>query len=110
VGDSQSSGRWRWTLLALIPGVSSDLMFAAHILLDGSRSDALAALGMGMLCGAGLLPLVAPIYLIELGRKYVRSAHGGYQSVMPFVLMYGAANFVLWLGGVMLVRSDAGYR
>jgi hypothetical protein len=70
----------------------------------------LVALGMGLLCGAGLLPFVAPLYLVELGRKYVRSAHGGYQSVTPFVLMYGAANVVLWLGGVMLVLSDVGYR
>ena len=109
-GTIQSGSRWRWAALALIPGIASDIMFAAHVLLNGASSGMLVALGMGLLCGAGLLPFVAPLYLVELGRKYVRTAHGGYQSVTPFVLMYGAANFVLWLGGVMLFLSDIGYR
>jgi hypothetical protein len=81
-----------------------------HWWLNTTSSDALVALGMGLLCGAGLLPFVAPLYLIELGRKYVRAVHGGYQSVTPFVLMWGAANFVLWLGGVLFVLSAIGYR
>lgn len=108
--DAQPSNRWRWVLLALIPGLASDLMFASHILLNTARSDALVALGMGLLFGAGLLPFVAPLYLIELGRRYVRAVHGGYQSVTPFVLMWGSANFVLWLGGVLFVLSAIGYR
>ena len=85
-------------------------MFAGHIVLNTTSSDMLVALGMGLLCGAGLLPFVAPLYLIELGRKYVRTVHGGYKSVTPFVLIYGCANFVLWLGGVLFVLSAIGYR
>jgi hypothetical protein len=106
----RSSQRWRWIGLALIPGVASDIMFAGHVLFNASRFDALVALGMGLLCGAGLSPLVAPLYLVELGRKYVRAVHGGYQSATPFVLIYGAANFVLWLGGMLFVLSAIGYR
>jgi hypothetical protein len=56
------------------------------------------------------VPLVAPFYLVELGRRYVRAVHGGYQSATPFVLMYSAANFVLWLGGVLMALSAIGYR
>ena len=107
---TEPNNRWRWILLALIPGIASDVMFAAHILFNTTRSDALVALGMGLMCGAGLLPFIAPLYLIELGRKYVRAVHGGYQTVTPFVLIWGAANFVLWLGGVLLVLSSIGYR
>jgi hypothetical protein len=102
--------RWLWVWLALIPGLASDIMFAGHVFLNGSRVYLLVALGMGLLFGAGLLPLVAPLYLVELGRRYVRAVHGGFQSVTPFVLIYGAANFVLWFGGVLLVFSTSGWR
>lgn len=102
--------RWRWVWLALLPGIVSDAMFAGHIVLNTARSDALVALGVGLLCGAGLLPLVAPLYLIELGRRYVRAVHGGYQSVTPFVLITGAANAILWFGGVLFVLASFGYR
>lgn len=105
-----SSSRLRWVLLALVPGVLSVAMFAGWIAADGARSDAIAALGTGLLFGGGLLPLAAPFYLIELGRRYVHAVHGGYQSTTPFVLMAAAANFVLWLGGVLMVLSRFGYR
>jgi hypothetical protein len=85
-------------------------MFGAWIFLNGSRSDLVAALGTGLLYGAGLLPFVTPFYLVELGRRYVRAMHGGYQSVSPFVLMYCVANFLLWLGGVLWVLSAIGSR
>lgn len=108
--DVPRVSRWHWVLLALVPGLASDLMFGAWVLSNGARSDAIAALGTGLLYGGGLLPLVAPFYLFELGRRYVRATHGGYQSATPFVLMYGAANFALWICGVLMVLSTFGYR
>jgi hypothetical protein len=36
--------------------------------------------------------------------------HGGYQSATPFVLMFGAANFIPWLCGVLLALAAIGYR
>jgi hypothetical protein len=89
---------------------SSSSAFAGWILSNGARSDAIAALGTGLLYGAGLLPLAVPFYLTELGRRYVRAVHGGYQSVTPFVPMYSAANFVLWLCGELGALSTIGYR
>ena len=85
-------------------------MFLAHVCLNAAGSDMLVALGMGLLCGAGLLPFVAPLYLVDLGRQYVRSMHGGFQRVTPFVLIYGAANFLLWLVGVYVVLWAMGSR
>jgi hypothetical protein len=106
----RNGNRWRWVFLALIPGLLSDLMFGGWILSNSARSDAIVALGTGLLYGGGLLPLAAPFYLAELGRRYVRAVHGGYQSVTPFVLMYCAGNFVLWICGVLGVLSAIGYR
>lgn len=102
--------RWRWVFWALLPGLLCDAMFAGWILANSARSDAVVAIGTGLLYRGGLLPLGIPFYLIELGRRYVRAVHGGYQSVTPFVLMYCAANFVLWLCGVLGVLSAIGYR
>jgi hypothetical protein len=102
--------RWRWVALGMLPGLLSIVMFAGWYLSNSSRSDVLVSLGTGLLFGGGLLPFVAPFYLVELGRRYVRVVHGGYQSVTPFVLMYSAANFALWLGGGLGVLSAIGYR
>lgn len=103
-----AQSRWRWVFLALLPGLLSDLMFAGWVLSNDARSDAVAAVGTGLLYGGALLPLAAPFYLTELGRRYVRAVHGGYQSVTPFVLVYCAANFVLWLRGVLGVAAMSG--
>ena len=84
-------------------------MFGGWILANSSKSDAISALGSGLLYGGGLLPLATPFYLVDLGRRYVKAVHGGYQSVTPFVLMYGVANALLWLGGVVMVLSTFGY-
>jgi hypothetical protein len=103
-------GRWRWVFLALLPGLVSNIMFAGWYLSNSARSDFIVALGTGLLFGGGLLPFVAPLYLVEVGRRYVRAVHGGYQSVTPFVLMYSAANFVLWFAGILGVLSAIGHR
>ena len=106
----QSRHRWQWILLALAPGLTSDIMFCAWTISDNARSDTVVALGAGLLCAALLLPFVAPVYLVELGRRYVKAAHGGYQSVTPFVAMAAAVNFLFWLGGVLLALAHIGYR
>jgi hypothetical protein len=105
-----SGNRWRWVLLALLPGLVSDVMFAGWILSNSARSDAIVALGTGLLYAVAVLPLAFPFYLVELGRRYVRAVHGGYQSATPFVLMYCAANFGLWICGVLVALSAIGYR
>jgi len=102
--------RWRWVFLGLLPGLLSDVMFAGWFLSNSSRSDAIVALGTGLLYGAGVMPFVTPFYLAEVGRRYVRAVHGGYQGVTPFVVMYSAASFVLWFCGVLGVLSAIGYR
>jgi hypothetical protein len=101
-----NGSRWRWMLLALVPGLLSDVMFLGSVVMNGAHSDVVAALGTGLLYLAALSPFVIPLYLIELGRRYVRAIHGGYQSPTPFVVMYAAANFVLWLAGLFLVLAN----
>ena len=108
--ESPGTNRSRWVALGLLPGLVSDLMFGGWFLSNSSKSDAIVALGTGLLYGGVLLALAAPLYLVELGRRYVKAVHGGYQSVTPFVLMYCVANCVLWLGGVLMVLSSFGYR
>lgn len=71
-----------------------------------SREDTLAILGSGMLYGTALVPFAGVLYLIELGRRYVAAVHGGYQSIVPFVLLYSAANFVLWVAGLSLIFAN----
>lgn len=71
-----------------------------------SRQDILASLGAGMLYGTALIPFVGLLYLIELGQRYVRAVHGGYQSTVPFVLLYGAANLALWLAALCLIFAN----
>jgi hypothetical protein len=105
-----SGNRWRWILLALMPGLASDAMFVGWLLGSGAQSDLVASLATGLLYAAVLLPFVAPFYLSEVGRRYVRAVHAGYQSTTPFVVMYGVVNFGLWLGGILLCLANVGYR
>jgi hypothetical protein len=98
--------RWRWVIRALLPGIASDVMFVGSIAMTGSRTDLIAIMATGLLYCAALIVFAMPFYLIPTARSYVREVHGGYQSVVPFVLMYGVGNFVLWLVGVLLVMSQ----
>jgi hypothetical protein len=45
-------------------------------------------------------------FLIGLARRHVRTVQGGHQSPTPFVLLNTAADFVLWLAGVLLVFAN----
>ena len=101
-----SRSRLRWVVLALLPGLIGVSMCTFAFFTMNSRHDTLAELGFGMLYGSVLVPFVGAFYLVELGRRYVADVHGGYQSTVPFVLMYGAANLVLWLAGLSLILAN----
>lgn len=103
---SSNHSRWYWVLLALLPGFIAIAMCVFAFFTMGSRHDALAALGFGMFYGSVLVPFIGLFYLVLLGRRYVTSVHGGYQSSTPFVLMYGAANFVLWIASLSLILAN----
>lgn len=45
------------------------------------------------------MPLIGTVYLIELGRRYVKEVDTEYFSVLTFVLVYGAINSFLWGAG-----------
>lgn len=102
----QGRARSRWVIRALLPGIASDLMFVGAIATMGSRSDVLAMTGSGLLYGAALMIFAMPFYLVPTARSFVREVHGGYQSIVPFLMIYGIANFVLWLAGVLLVMMQ----
>lgn len=103
---SSNRSRWRWVVLALAPGLIGLAMCTFAFFTMNSRQDTLAELGFGMFYGAMLVPFVGAIYLVELGRRYVVAVHGGYQSSVSFVLMYGAANLALWLAGLSLIFAN----
>lgn len=102
--------RWRWFGRALLPGMVAIAALGGFAVLSRMDvdSDAVITLRIVLLFGGGVLPLAMPFWLADLGREYVREMHGGLQSPWPFVLMTGAANFVLWLGGVVWAMSGFG--
>jgi hypothetical protein len=104
----RAGDRRRWILLALLPGILADACFigALFISMAAPTPPSVAALGTGMLYAALFLPLAVPGYLLFLGLRYVRIVHGGFKSAFPFVLMYSAANLVLWAGGAAFVGSQ----
>lgn len=105
--DTNSNrSRWRWVVLALLPGLIGIAMCTFAFFTMNASHDTLAELGFGMFYGSVLVPIIGLFYLIELGRRYVASVHAGYQSSAPFVLMYGAANLVLWVAGLSLIFAN----
>jgi hypothetical protein len=94
---TSSGKRWRWVLLALVPGVLGDLIFASAVAVWLITRDVDAM--MNTLWTAVGVPFVMPIYLYLLGRKYVHEMHGGLKSAVPFAILYCAPNVVLWLCG-----------
>jgi hypothetical protein len=104
-GEAQRS-RSKWIVLALVPSILSNLLiavFATMVVHTATTPDA-AERGMWLVYGILCMPFVFPVYLYPLGRKYVRALHGGFsKSAVPFVLLYSAANFVVWGVGVCIV-------
>jgi hypothetical protein len=100
--------RWRWILLALVPGVLSILIFLASFLVSMSarNSPEVADVVMGVLWAMLCLPLAMPFYLYFLGRKYVRAEHAGLKSAIPFAILYSIANLMLWACGAAFVMSQ----
>lgn len=94
---------WRWLLLSLAPGLSSDLLFSMVYLGSSGGERSLTPWTAGLLLGALGLPLLSPFYLAAVGRRYVERRHAGFQSAVPFVVLSGLANVVLWLAGFSLV-------
>jgi hypothetical protein len=100
--------RWRWHLLALVPGLLSNLISVSLLLLSmnaRNNPDWVAQVGTGLLWTGLCLPLTMPFYAYFVGRGYVR-AFAGFKSAIPFAILYSAANFALWLGGIALVVAN----
>jgi hypothetical protein len=100
------SVRWRWHLLALVPGVLSVVVFVALLLVSlnaPNNPEWVADIWMVVLWVLIGSPLAVPFYTYLIGRSYVRANYPGLKSAMPFAVMYSAANFALWLGGVIFV-------
>ncbi|HET6339090.1 MAG TPA: hypothetical protein VFG30_37980 [Polyangiales bacterium] len=98
--------RWRWHVLALLPGVTSIVLFMALVLVSlNARHNAewVAQTWMVVMWAVIGSPLMMPIYTYLVGRSYVRANYPGLKSPIPFAIMYSVANFALWLGGVILV-------
>jgi len=95
-----------WIVLALVPSMLSNLLIVVvtTMFVHSATTPEAAERGMWLVCGILCMPLVFPVYLYPLGRKYVRALHGGFSnSVLPFVLLYSAANFVVWAVGLCFV-------
>jgi hypothetical protein len=97
----------RWVIIALLPGLVSDVLFAALVVLSmrDTNSDSVATVGTGMLYVALFLPLTVPAYVYLIGRKHVQAVYGGFKSTFSFALLYGAANLLLWACGAALAGA-----
>ena len=98
--------RSTWIVLALVPSILSNLLIVvfATMVVHTATTTAAAERGMWLVYGILFMPLVFPVYLYPIGRKYVRAVHGGFSnSAVPFVLLYSAANLVVWAVGVCIV-------
>ena len=105
-GSGTRLSRATWILLALLPSIFSNLLIVvvATTLVHSVKTSEEAERRMWVVYAILVTPLVFPVYLYPLGRMYVRALHGGFsKSVLPFVLLYSAANFVVWAVGVCIV-------
>ena len=103
-----NSIRWRWHLLALIPGLLSNLICLILVLVSNNASnnpDWAAEVGADLFWIGLCLPFATPFYLYFVGRSYVR-AFAGFMSAIPFVILNSAANLALWLGGIAVVVAN----
>ena len=91
---------WQWILLAVAPGLICDVLGAFRMALGDADVEALEMLIMLTMLAA---PLFGIVYLVVLGRRYVRAESG---SVVLFVLGYGALNVLLWGAGCAMFLSE----
>ena len=97
---------WHWVLKALAPGLVSDVLSAFAALSADARDPLLSTAGSFALVGALFMPLVMLVYLIIIGRPYVRSGKSPFSSTLGFVFVYGCLNLLLWGAGCTLVLSN----
>lgn len=86
-------------MLGILPALVYSLLMVALIaaaILVKPIAVVMQPLWMDLLYAVPVVPIAALIYLYILARRYVRVVHGGFNSPLPFVLIYGAANLVLW--------------
>jgi len=98
--------RWRWHLLALIPGLLSVALFVGLLLVSFNSAhnpDWVGPIWRTVLWAVIGSPLVMPFYTYLVGRSYVRANYPGLKSAIPFAVLYCAANVALWLGGVIFI-------
>ena len=101
---------WRskttWIALALVPSILSNLLIVvlATTMINTATTPEAAERGMWLVYCILFMPFAFPVYLYPLGRKYVRALHGGFsKSTFPFVMLYSAANLLVWGIGVGIV-------
>lgn len=111
-GSGPRRSRATWILIALIPSILSNLLIVvvATMLVHSVKTSAEAERRMWVVYVILFMPLVFPLYLYPIGRKYVRALHGGfYNSPLPFVLLFSAANFLVWAVGVGIVSLNMSF-
>ena len=98
--------RATWILLALLPSILSNLLIVvvATTLVHSVKTSEAAERRMWVVYAILFMPFVFPLYLYPIGRKYVRALHGAfYNSPLPFILLFSAANLIVWAVGVCIV-------
>lgn len=93
---------WKWVLLALSPALAYDALAALSPL---DRSIASLSMFVGL-----LLPFVILIVLISLANRFYKARGDGSASERAFfVVGFGVANAVLWLGGCAMTINHASF-
>lgn len=91
---------WRWLLLAIAPGLVCDVLGAICLLVNDAKPNDVGSIMILPMLAA---PLVGLVYLIVLGRRYVRAGMG--TSVATFVIGCGLLNTLLWGAGCAMQLS-----
>lgn len=94
---------WQWVLRAIAPGLICDALGLLTIIAERAKLSNLSEL---MIFPLLLAPLIGLVYLIPLGRSYVKA--GMSNSLVGFVIGYGILNVFLWGAGCAMVCSTMG--
>ena len=97
---------WYWVLKGLAPGLVSDVLSALAAATADARDPTLSTLGSFALVATVFMPLAMLVYLIVIGRPYVRSGQSPFRSTLGFVFVYGILNLFLWGAGCTLIMSN----
>jgi hypothetical protein len=105
---TEGSPRWvstRWILLAIAPGILSDVMWAFALLGTRSHVEVIAAISIGMIYAVWLMPVVIVAYLVTLADSYAQTSASHPKTKLSFVLSYAAVDLLLWGLGVVLLLN-----